>query len=74
MSTQKWLTCEVSNLEVAGYLAGIYGWTLERAARVASIAAVHGSKAEPAEGGFVKVTYVAEMASYVIEDHTGRAS
>ena len=70
MSTSVWK----NNLAVTGYLAGTYGWTPERAARVASIAAVHGIKAEPTEGGFVKVTYVAETASYVIEDHTGRAS
>ena len=68
------MSTNVSNHAVTGYLSETYDWTLKRAARVSSIATVYGIKCEPTEGGFVKVTYVAETASYDIEDHTGRAS
>jgi hypothetical protein len=62
----------VSSLAAAGFLAETYGWTLERAVRVLSIAnwVAPGCKAEPTEGGLVQVTLQAD--SYLIEDHTGR--
>jgi hypothetical protein len=62
----------VTSLEAAGWLAQTYGWTLERAARVLTIATqmAPGEKAEPTQGGLVRVWR--QGGNYLIEDRTGR--
>jgi hypothetical protein len=62
----------VTSLAATGFLAGTYGWTLERAARVLAIANTvqPGGKAEPTEGGYVLVTR--RGSSFLVEDHTGK--
>lgn len=62
----------VTSQAVTGFLARTYGWTPERAARVAAIAdwVAPGGKAEPTPGGFVLVTR--RGTAYEVEDHTGK--